>query len=210
MNDTLSPGKKEIHKQVLVETFKKKGGKNSYEIRVRALEIFDQNWHIVFPKHLPNNHPWGTRFRTDLTLVEKQDSKLPYLVAKPTSIKIVTGDAAKVLPERVGANFRGRSLQSWKKARKATLHKEIDKGFQNESETLYREELAKDNISRFKIFGGILIVIFITFCGVIIDINPAFAVLVACLGIGITIHGIANQGFPIKPDHLKENEENDK
>ena len=56
----------------------------------------------------------------------------------------------------------------------------------------------------------ILIVILITFFGVSIDINPAFAVLVACLGIGITIHGIANQGFPIKPDHLKENEENDK
>ena len=61
----------------------------------------------------------------------------------------------------------------------------------------------------FKIYGGILIVIFITFFGVSIDINPAFAVLVACLGIGITIHGIANQGF-YKPDHLKENEENDK
>ena len=94
------------------------------------------------------------------------------MIAKPTSIKIVTGDAAKVLPERVGANFRGRSLQSWKKARKRKLHKEIDKGFQNESETLYREELAKDNISRFKIFGGILIVIFITFCGVSYRYNP--------------------------------------
>ncbi len=209
MNETRSPKKKEIHKQVLVETYKKKGGKNSFEMRVRALEVFDQNWHIVFPKHLPNNHPWGTRFRTDLTLVEKQDSKLPHLVAKPTSIKIVTGDAAKVLPERVGANFRGRSLQSWKKARKGKLQKEIDKGLQNESDTLYREELAKDKISRFKIYTGILIVIFITFFGVSIDINPAFAVLVACLGIGITIHGIANQGFPIRPDHLKKNEDKD-
>ena len=38
MNETLSPRKKEIHKQVLVETYKKRG-KNSYEMRVRALEV---------------------------------------------------------------------------------------------------------------------------------------------------------------------------
>ena len=82
--------------------------------------------------------------------------------------------------------------------------------YQKDGMVILWEELAKDKISHFKIYGGILIVIFITFFGVSIDINPAFAVLVACLGIGITIHGIANQGFPIKPDHLKENEENDK
>jgi len=209
MNDTTPSRKKEIHKQVLVETFKKRGEKNSYEMRVRALEVFDQNWRIVFPKHLPNNYPWGTRFRTDLTLVEKQDSKLPYLVAKPTSIKVVTGDAARVLPERVGTNFRGKSLNSWKKAKKEKLSKEIDKVFQKELETLYQEELAKDKMSGFKIYGGIFIVIFMVFLGISIDINPAFAVLVACLGIGITIHGIANQGFPIKPDHLKRNKDKD-
>ena len=40
MNETLPPRKKEIHKQVFVETYKKKG-EEFYEMRVRALEVFD-------------------------------------------------------------------------------------------------------------------------------------------------------------------------
>jgi len=72
---------------VLLETIK---GKSSSRPRVRPLEYFDQEIRVEFPRHLREDNPLGTRFRSDVKVSQKTKNGepwgKPYLVATDSSI----------------------------------------------------------------------------------------------------------------------------
>ncbi len=72
---------------VLLETIK---GKRSSRPRVSPLEYFDQEIRVEFPRHLREDNPLGTRFRSDVKVSQKTKNGepwgKPYFVATDSSI----------------------------------------------------------------------------------------------------------------------------
>ncbi len=72
---------------VLLETIKEESVARP---RVRPLEYFDRDIRVEFPRHLRENNPIGTRFRSDVKVCQKTKNGQPfgnlYLVATDSSI----------------------------------------------------------------------------------------------------------------------------